>query len=137
MVNEMEMFRRVVLVGLAALTMMIVFAISSSARTNVVDNHPAIEHQGDPLQSVAMRDLDHHRAAMAGEIPLTGDPCPSECTGGGACCGVIHCVNALAGMPSGVALVIVSHIDTTRQPSETAVMAGIRHAPDHRPPVFG
>lgn len=137
MVNEKEMFRRIILVGLAALTMMIVFAISSSARTNVVGNHPVIERQGDPLQSAALPDLDHHRAVMAGEIPMTGDPCPSDCTGGGACCGVIHCVNALAGMPSGAALLIVSHIDTTRQLSETAVMAGIRHAPDHRPPVFG
>ncbi|MFV3131630.1 hypothetical protein [Niveispirillum sp. KHB5.9] len=129
------MMRRLFLVGLAALTMALVFAISGSARANALDEYPAIrEHQE---QAAELRGLDHHRLAMAGDMQASDAECPIDCTDGGACCGVIHCLTALAGLPSGDALVLSAHENGNRTPMEAKVLSGIRHAPDLRPPVAG
>lgn len=125
--------RRLCLVGLAALTMVLVFAFSGSASANVAHSNAAIEERHDPVAE--LRGLSHHPLAMSDE--MDGGECPSDCTGGGACCGVIHCLTALTGLPSGEALVLPAYEYSTHAPMEAKVLAGIRHAPNLRPPVAG
>lgn len=134
MADRMEMMRRLCLVGFAVLTMALVFVISGSASANAAHNYPTIEDRHD--QAVTLRGLDHHRLAMASDMQADGE-CPIDCTDGGACCGVIHCLTALAGLPSGAAMVLPAPENSSRKPVEAAVMVGIRHAPDLRPPVAG
>lgn len=127
------MMRRWCLVGLAALTMALVIAISGSASANAPHDSSTTAQRHD--QTVEQRSLDQH-PLMAGDMQADGE-CPVDCTDGGSCCGVIHCLTGLAGLPTGVAVVLPQHENSSRMPAEAMVMAGIRHAPDLRPPVAG
>jgi len=137
-VDQLETIRRLCLVGFFALTMTIVLAVSNASQARSVQDGTTVVATHGQVQAQGQSEKARHGMAMSGFLTTDGmsdDACPTDCSGGGACCGVIHCLTMLSGLPSSDTALLATVTGDVKKPVAGYVPAGIGRAPDLRPPV--
>lgn len=136
--DQLETIRRLCLVGFFALTMTLVFAVSNASQARSVQDGATVVAAHGQVKVEGQSETARHGMAMSGlsaADAMSDDACPTDCSGGGACCGVIHCLTMLSGLPSSDTALSVTVTGDVKKPVAGCVPAGIGHAPDLRPPV--